>query len=149
MRAYELTLVLRPALREDERKKLLGTIKGFMGDPKIVKEDDWGQKALAYSIKKESAGYYLRMVVETEREIAVDFEKRLLTNDSVLRHLFLRRKDVKSNSKVKTQPIRQAQGKKSEVKVQNSKTKPPRRQGSVGQAKKIVRKAKAKKANSK
>lgn len=92
MRKYELVLVMRPALKEADRKKLLETVKEWLGKVKIVKEDDWGQKALAYKIKKEDAGYYMMLQLESEEGVAADFETRLLRNDSIIRHLLLRTK---------------------------------------------------------
>lgn len=92
MRTYELTLVVRPSVKEADRKKLLETLKEWLGkDVKVAKEDDWGQKALAYPIKKEDAGHYFMWTLEGE-SIAKDFEQRVLRNDSVLRHLVLRTK---------------------------------------------------------
>lgn len=91
MRLYELVLVLRPSLKDADRKKFLGTVKEWLKDVKIKKEDDWGQKPLAYTIKKEAAGYYYQLMLEGEN-IAKDFEQRLLRSDNVLRHLLLRTK---------------------------------------------------------
>lgn len=91
MRVYELVLVLRPSLKDADRKKVLDAIKDFLKDLKITKENDWGQKPLAYTIKKELAGYYYQILFEGE-SIAKDFETRLIRNDNVLRHLLLRTK---------------------------------------------------------
>jgi ribosomal protein S6 len=100
MRKYELVLVLRPSLKEADRKKLLETVKEQLGKVKIAKEHDWGQKALAYSIKKEDAGYYIMMQLEAadpkgsemQDVIPADFETRLNRNNSVIRHLLLKTK---------------------------------------------------------
>ena len=92
MRVYELVLVLKTSLSEANRKKLLETIKGFLPDFKIVKEEEWGQKPLSYSIKKENAGHYLNWLFELKGELPKDFEKRLITNDNILRHLLLKKK---------------------------------------------------------
>lgn len=92
MREYELVVVLRPTLKEAERKKLLETIKDWLGKVKIAKENDWGQKALAYPIKKEDAGYYVMMHLTSEEGVAKDFETKLIRNDSIIRHLLLRTK---------------------------------------------------------
>lgn len=92
MREYELVLVMRPSLKEAERKKLLETVKEWLGKVKIAKEHDWGQKALAYPIKHEDAGYYLMLQLTSEEGIAQDFETKLLRNDSIIRHLMLRTK---------------------------------------------------------
>ena len=91
MRIYELVLVMRTSVKEADRKKLLGQVKEWLGDVKIVKEDDWGQKALAYPIKKEDAGYYYLLQLEGETFNA-DVEQRILRTDNILRHLLLRTK---------------------------------------------------------
>lgn len=99
MRSYELVVVLRPSLKDTERKKLVDGIKTNLKGIKIVKEEEWGQKPLAYVIKKEVAGYYIFLKLETasstvgaEETIPAGFEQKLLTNDNVLRHLLLRTK---------------------------------------------------------
>lgn len=93
MRLYELVLVVKPGVKEADRKKLLETVKGWLKDvAKITKEDDWGQKPLAYPIKKELAGYYTQWFVESEAGIPSDFEQRITRNDDIIRHLLLRTK---------------------------------------------------------
>jgi small subunit ribosomal protein S6 len=99
MRLYELVLVFRPSLKEQDRKKALDSIKDLLKDLKITKENDWGQKPLAYTIKKELAGHYYQLLLEGDPSagsgqgsIAKDFETRLIRNDNVLRHLLLRTK---------------------------------------------------------
>ena len=92
MRKYELVVVLRPSLKDTERKKLTDGFKALLKDLKIVKEDEWGQKPLAYTIKKELAGYYIKYDLETEGTIPAGFEQKLLTNENILRHLLLRTK---------------------------------------------------------
>lgn len=92
MRVYELVLVFRSTLSETQRKKLVETIKGWLGDAKIEKEDEWGQKPLSYPIKKEVSGFYLDFLLEVNEAIPLDLEKRLLGNENILRHLLIRRK---------------------------------------------------------
>ena len=83
---------MRPSLSEGDQKKLLEQIKSFLKDVKVTKEEPWGQKPLAYKIKRELAGIYHLMHLESETGIAKDFEKRLQTNDNILRFLLLRKK---------------------------------------------------------
>lgn len=106
MRSYDLVVVLRPSLKDMERKKLIDGIKTWLKGMKIAKEEEWGQKPLAYTIKKEAAGYYILLKLETasasnaananaagaEETIPAGFEQKLLINDSILRHLLLRTK---------------------------------------------------------
>lgn len=86
---YNLTLVLRSSLKEAERKKLVDSVKDGFGKAKIT-EKEWGQKALSYPIEKEVSGYYVSMTAESEDVISKDFEKKLFSNENILRHLFLR-----------------------------------------------------------
>jgi small subunit ribosomal protein S6 len=83
---------MRPSLKEADRKKIVETVTGWLGKAKIAKENDWGQKALAYPIKKEDAGYYLMLQLESEEGIPADLETRILRNDSIIRHILLRTK---------------------------------------------------------
>lgn len=122
MRAYELTLVVRPSLKEDDRKKLLSTVKGFFSDANFTKENEWGEKPLSYPIKKETSGYYVHLLLETEGELPTDLDKRLLTNDNVLRHLFLRA-NPKGLPRASGDTRRGEAGKKPEVKVEKVEKK--------------------------
>lgn len=88
---YDLTLVLKSDLKDADRKKLIGKVKDDFGKSKI-NENDWGQKPLAYPIEKQISGYYVNMTVETEEVVAKDFEKKLYSNNNILRHLLLRSK---------------------------------------------------------
>ena len=89
MRKYKLVLVLKSTLSDAERKKFLDTLKTWVSSLKILKENEWGQKPLAYSIKKEVSGFYIELELEGEN-LPSDLEKKLLTSDNVLRHLLLR-----------------------------------------------------------
>lgn len=91
MRSYELVLVTKASLTDTLRKKLIVAVKAFLKDVKIVKENEIGQKPLAYKIKRETNGFYWDFALEGER-IPQDFEKKLLENENILRHLLLRKK---------------------------------------------------------
>lgn len=90
MRLYELILVVKPST-EVLRKKTIASVKTLLKDLKITKENEMGQKALAYKIKREVNGFYFAFALEGEN-IPVDFEKKLLENENILRHLLLRTK---------------------------------------------------------
>jgi ribosomal protein S6 len=90
MRIYQLVVVLKTSLTEANRKKFLETVKSWIGDAKFSKEEAWGEKVLAYTIKRENSGFFQNFVFETKEEIAKDLEKKLTASDNVLRHLVLR-----------------------------------------------------------
>ncbi len=90
MRNYQLVLVLKASLSEVQKKKLLETIKSWLKNVKVAKEEEWGQKPLSYSIKRETSGFYLNYQLEAKDSFPLDFEKKLVAQDDVLRHLLLR-----------------------------------------------------------
>lgn len=91
MRTYELVLVLKPSLTEPARKKLVETVKDWLGKVKVTNEADWGSKALKYKIKKELTGHFFDIKFEGDN-IPAEFEKRVMLEDMVLRHLLIRTK---------------------------------------------------------
>lgn len=89
MRSYELILVTKTSLTDALRKKLISGVKTLLKELKIVKENEVGLKSLAYKIKKENNGFYFDFTLEGET-VPMDFERKLLENDNILRHLLLR-----------------------------------------------------------
>ncbi|KKT41990.1 MAG: 30S ribosomal protein S6 [Candidatus Collierbacteria bacterium GW2011_GWD2_45_10] len=57
---------------------------------KVIEVDKWGTKTMAYEIKKQSRGYYLRLVIEGTSEAAQLLEKDLQMDDKMLRFLLIR-----------------------------------------------------------
>lgn len=91
MRLYDVVLVFRSSLTSTQKNKILDTVKKLLGEAKVAKVEEWGKKALAYPIKKETQGDYVILNVESEEGLKGDFEKRLLMEEAILRHLVLRR----------------------------------------------------------
>ena len=60
MRRYETILLAQPSLSEEERQPLLEKLTTLIsdGDGLLVKIDEWGQRRLAYEIKKQTRAYY-------------------------------------------------------------------------------------------
>jgi len=89
MRSYKLVLVLKSTLSDTDRKKFIEGLKTWLSELKIIKANEWGQKPLSYSIKKQVSGFYIELQLEGEK-VPASLEKKLLTSDNVLRHLLLR-----------------------------------------------------------
>ena len=93
MNKYELTVIIdgeaTPAKRKTFEGKMEKAITAFKG--KISKFEEWGKKELAYIIKKSNTGIYLHYQLELERQAAKDFSRKLSIDDSVLRHLIIRK----------------------------------------------------------
>ena len=82
MRRYETFVIIDPELSGDQRSPLIGRTEELITqmDGFLIKTDDWGEKKLAYDIKKKGRGYYVRfdycglapLVNEIERFFRID-----------------------------------------------------------------------------
>lgn len=88
MRSYKLVLLLKSDLTQEKKKKLLENI-GVWAGAKEAKTQELGEKKLAYTIKKEKKADYVALEFGSEK-VAADFEKRLVIQDDILRHLMIR-----------------------------------------------------------
>lgn len=91
MRVYDVVLVLKTNLTDAKRSKFLETVKSWVKNATVTRDEAWGQKVLSYPIKHEYAGYFHFLSLNMEA-IPTDFEKRLLASEDVLRHLVIRQK---------------------------------------------------------
>ncbi len=92
MNNYYLTLVLKPGLEEKDRKVLLDsvTIKLAGEEGKVEKEDLWGERDLAYPIKRQTKGFYAHYQFQADPKIIKDLDKNLKVEEDVLRYLLVR-----------------------------------------------------------
>ena len=82
MRRYETFVIIDPELSQDQREPLIGRVEELINQMEgfLVLTDNWGEKKLAYNIKKKTRGYYVRfdycglapLVNEIERFCRID-----------------------------------------------------------------------------
>ncbi|HSD98160.1 MAG TPA: 30S ribosomal protein S6 [Patescibacteria group bacterium] len=89
MRSYQIVFVVKTG-SDAERKKSVSFVTDLLKGTKITKEEDLGSKALAYKIKHEQSGHFYELTVEAET-LPAGFERKLMENDNLLRHLVLRK----------------------------------------------------------
>lgn len=80
-------------MEEKERKTLLDSMtKKMAGDEgKVTKEDLWGNKDLAYPIKKQTRGYVAHFEIVTDPKDAKAIDKSLKVEEDILRYLLIKR----------------------------------------------------------
>ena len=82
MRRYETFVIIDPDLSQDQRDQVVKRVEELIGqmDGFLAFTDDWGERKLAYDIKKRSRGCYVRfdycglspLVNEIERFCRID-----------------------------------------------------------------------------
>ena len=95
MRKYELMFIVRTDIEEGEVKNVVDSLKKLLQDKKakILEEKEMGQKELAYEIKKHKTGYYFLFTVEAGNDAIEEFERVVLINENILRHIVVRVED--------------------------------------------------------
>lgn len=86
---YETTFITRGELSADKLKELHSRVEAIVGqyDGKIVLQEDWGSRKLAYPIQKEVRGTYTYVVYTGKGEVVHEIERNLRINEHVLRFL--------------------------------------------------------------
>lgn len=90
MKNYEIMFIVKPTLSEDEVKKVVKEFNTIIKNNggKVTKEENMGQRNLAYEIKDFKTGYYYLFEVEAKDDKAIkEFDRLALINDNIIRHL--------------------------------------------------------------
>ena len=93
MNKYELIFIVKPDLEESQIKNVNDSVKAMLSEMKanILEEKEWGQKELAYEIKKYKTGYYFYYLIEEKDTNAVkEFDRVALINENIIRHLVVK-----------------------------------------------------------
>lgn len=91
MKEYELTVLIHPDLETDLEAPLTVVRNLVTGNGgKILKEDAWGKKKLAYRIKGQDFAVYQYMEVELPAEAPLKISNTLNITDSVIRYLLVK-----------------------------------------------------------
>ena len=91
MKEYELTVLIRPD-REAELDKSLDAVKKLVADNggKLLSEDNWGKKRLAYKIKGEDFAIYVLLNVELPAAAPLKISNALNISNDVIRYLLVK-----------------------------------------------------------
>ena len=92
MREYELMVILDPSIDErtvaPQMEKYLEQVTANGGS--VEKVDIWGKRRLAYDILQRSEGIYVVINMTTTPEIALEINRLMTLNESILRTKLLR-----------------------------------------------------------
>lgn len=102
MSQYETGFVLSPALSEEETTQYIQQMASIIAQKKgrMVKQDVWGKRRLAYPIKKFGEGVYVFLTYEGPGDISTEMERRFKQTDTVIRFLTVK-KDTRDQARRK------------------------------------------------
>jgi len=89
VRRYETILIFRPDLGESAQKEAIHRYEGIIassgGD--MAETEEWGYRELAYRIKGERRGFYVRLDYGGNGATMNEVERNLKISDDVLRYM--------------------------------------------------------------
>ena len=90
-RVYETTIIINAALEDPDIDAAINKIASFLENHGGVIEETnkWGRRRLAYPINKKFNGYYVHLVYDVQPNVIPPFERFLVLEDKILRHLTL------------------------------------------------------------
>lgn len=86
---YETVFIMTPVLSDDQAKETVSKFKKLLKDNgcRIVHEDDWGLRKLAYPIQKKTTGFYYLINFEGDGRVVSDLEIAYKRDERILRFL--------------------------------------------------------------
>lgn len=95
MRDYEVVFVIKATEADEAIEALIDQTQEVARQQgaEIVNVDKWGRRKLAYDIEDQREGYYVLMVLKSERAAIAELERKFRMNDVVIRYLTVRTDD--------------------------------------------------------
>lgn len=92
MNHYETVFIATPVLSDVQVKELFGKFQGVITENggRIVNEEDWGLRKLAYPIQKKTTGFYYLIEFEGEGDLIEKLETQYRRDERVIRFLTFR-----------------------------------------------------------
>ena len=89
MRRYETVFIVNPSLSQEESQPLFDKLTDLIVAHQglMVKFDEWGQKRLAYEIKKQTRGYYILLDFCGNGSLVKELERNMRLDDRVLKYM--------------------------------------------------------------
>jgi len=106
MKQYETGFLISPNLTEEEMDKLILQMAEVVSRKKgkMLKEDRWGKRRLAYPINKFEEAFYVFFHYEGEHDVSSELERRFKQTDTILRYLTVK-KEPKENVRKKKKAV--------------------------------------------
>ncbi len=92
-RPYELTFIVRINTSAEVMDEQVQQVQAWLvadDQGRILREDIWGRRKLAYEIDHLNEGYYVHYLVELETSALAELEQNLKLAPDILRYLIVR-----------------------------------------------------------
>ncbi len=97
MRHYELLVILKPTLTDEEKSSQIESLKDLLGKNEAVIEviEDKGTRNLAYEIQKHKRGHYYVIYFKAPPSAIAEIERIIRFNEDIIRFLTVKYENKK------------------------------------------------------
>ncbi len=108
MPLYESTFITRQDLSRQDVSKIADALGAIIeqGGGKIVKNEYWGLKTLAYKINKHRKGHYNMLAIDSPPAALHEMERNMRINEDIVRTLTIRVDAIEEGPSVQMQQAR-------------------------------------------
>ncbi len=116
MRRYECVAIIDSDISEEKLEVILDKVSSEVDSAKgfLVKVDEWGEKKLAYEIKRMSRGLYICFDFCSSPDFITRIENYFKINDNVLKYM-----TILLEKNVDLEKIKEEKKKKEEIELEN------------------------------
>lgn len=102
MAFYETTFITRPDLNKPDVEKLTKEYSDVItaGKGKVVREEYWGLRSMAYKINKNGKGHYTFLCIDAPFEAVHEMERQMRINEEVVRVLTVKVEKIEDKPSV-------------------------------------------------
>ena len=92
MNFYELVFIIRQDMSSADVDKIIHDFTKLVNDHdnKVVKNEYWGLRTLAYEINNNKKGHYVFMGLEADSNTVKEIERKMKLNENIIRFLTIR-----------------------------------------------------------
>ena len=90
MRNYEIMFILSTQLSDDEKKAGVTLVEETLTKAGELKTEIWGDRKLAYPIKKKENGYYVLTLFQIDGTRLPEVEAKLNISESILKYMIVK-----------------------------------------------------------
>ena len=91
MNKYDLVLIFKPELSEEDRNTVFSRIQQVIDENgKLEEVHDWGKRKLAYEINYIKEGYYYIVNFDLDPQFVKEIERRCRLFDQIIRYMVVR-----------------------------------------------------------
>ena len=92
MNNYEILYIIRCNIEDDRKKQVVEKYNALVEKlGTLISTDEWGMRAFAYEINKQTEGYYVLMNIECDAAAQAEIDRQMGIDDNVVRKMILKK----------------------------------------------------------